>query len=386
MRKTISLFQVRPPKPDPEALGVELIQRRLARTRSEMQQSQPVVEWLEVATAMWRLRQGSDGGIFNTFADEPTVDDYPHYPTRLSSTERDKIMGWVKNRVARMADARPLPSRLPKEECQALTDAAQAMRAVYLTEHQIDVAFAAVHAQFPWLGALTEKAWRIALRRAKSGLPVGVGAMLLSGPPGLGKSSWARAVADALTVPSLAIDVGATGGTFALQGVARGWGSAEKGQLVSTIINTRLGNPVVVLDEIDAGSTHVGTTRGSVPGIYKAMMGLIEPSTAKTWICPYYQVSVDMRHVSWVCTSNDFSHVEQALIDRMVVVELPGLTHRQLLDFASREAEKRFDGDFVEAIVEQISESLKCGHRPSLRHVVRLLNRVEDAVDRPLLN
>lgn len=386
MRKRISLFRVRPQKPDPENLGVELVQRRLARIRHQMEQSYPVADWLDVSTAMWRMRQGGDDDSISGLISKPSIADYPHYPTRLSSAERSRIMVWVQKRVAAMPAGSQLSSKIPLDEREAFTAAARGMRAVYLTEHQIDEAFAAVHKDFPWLGAVTEKAWRIALRRSQSGLPVGVGAMLLSGAPGLGKSAWARAVARALEMPPVEIDVGATGGVFDVQGIALGWGSANKGKVVSTMIAERLGNPLIILDELDAGSSAAGTTRGSIPGLSKILMGMIEPSTAASWTCPYFQVPVDLRHTSWIASTNDLSHIEQALLDRMVVVDVPDMTHQHLLDFVVRETKKRFDGELVGAVVEQVKKGLKQGHRLSLRHVVRLLDRVEEAADRPMLH
>lgn len=384
MQKKITLFRARVESPDPEALGLRLIERRLARLRGQIAQSQPVADWLDVTIAMWRLQKNDDGGL-NTLIDEPTALDYPHYPTRLSTAVRDRIMAWSMARVERMSGS-ALSLKLSSEERDRLIASASSTRAVYLTEHQVDVAFSDVHKDFPWLAAATEQAWRHALRRAKSGLPAGVGALLLVGPPGLGKSSWARAVGRALTVPSLDIDVGATGGVFDLQGSAKGWGSADKGRLISLIVGECIGNPIVVLDEMDAGSRSVGATSGSLPGVYKVLMGLIEPSTAKAWTCPFYQIAFDLRHVSWICTSNGISQIEQALLDRLTVVNIPGLTPQHMLSFAFREAEKRFGTDLAELVIEQITESLQRGHQPSLRHVVKLLDKVQDAVERQMFH
>ena len=110
MQKKIKIIQVRPPKPDPEKLGVELIQRRLARIRHQMEQSQPVADWLEVAIAMWRMRQSDDESISGPLT-KPTVFDYPHYPTRLPSADRARIMDWVQKRVAAMLPENQLPSK-----------------------------------------------------------------------------------------------------------------------------------------------------------------------------------------------------------------------------------------------------------------------------------
>lgn len=386
MQKRISLLRVRPEIPDPEKLAVLLIQRRLSRIRERVMRSQQVADWLDTQTAIWKSKHvvaNENTGIQIT---KPTAEDYPHYPTRVSSTERSQIMAWVKKRVAAMPTGGQISHKIPSEEREAIAVAARTMRAVYLTTHEIDEAFSSVHKDFPWLGRVTERAWRVALNRCQSGQSVGVGALLLSGAPGSGKSSWARAVADALGLPSVGIDVGATGGVFEVQGVAQGWGSANKGKVVSTMIAQRLGNPMIILDELDAGSGSAGTTRGSIPGLSKILMGMIEPSTARSWLCPYFQVSIDLRQTSWVATTNSFAHIEQALLDRMTLIEIPNLTHQQLLEFAKREAAKRFDEDIVEVVIELFEKSSKQGHQLSLRHVKKLLDRTEEVVARPMLH
>lgn len=386
MQKRISLLRLRPEKPDPEKLAVELIQRRLSRIREQMMRSQQVVDWLDTQTEIWKSGHIFENDSFGSQITKPTAEDYPHYPTRVSSTERSQIMAWVHKRVMAMPMGSQMSHKIPSGEREAINLAAREMRAVYLTTHEIDEAFSSVHKDFPWLGCVTERAWRIALNRCQSGQSVGVGAMLLSGPPGSGKSSWARAVADALGLPSVGIDVGATGGVFEVQGVAQGWGSAHKGKVVSTMIAQRLGNPFIILDELDAGSGSIGTMHGSIPGLSKVLMGMIEPSTAGSWLCPYFQVSIDLRQTSWVATTNSFAHIEQALLDRMTLIEIPELTHQQLLEFAKREAAKRFDEDIVEVVIGLFENSSKQGQHISLRHVIKLLDRAEEIAARPILH
>lgn len=387
MKNRFTLFRALQAKTDPEWLGVQLIELRLTQQRRLIASSKSATDWLEVATQTWRLRRDDDPHALQTPADMPTIEDYPQYPKRLSPTECTRIMAWAKCRIDRIVGAlTPLPSKLTTEDREKLTAAARDMHVIHMTEHEIDVAFAGVHEEFPWLGRLTEHAWRQALHRARSCLPIGVGKLLLSGPPGLGKSAWARAVAQALTVPSVEVDVGATGGMFELQGISQGWGSAAKGRVISTLLTERIGNPMVILDEIDAGNRSTSSTRGSLPGLHKIMMGMIEPSTAKAWVCPYYQIPVDLRHLSWICTTNTIAHIEQALLERLVVIDLPDLTREQLMAFARRQAEKRFDGEVVEIVMQQVETAIQRGYRMSLRHTLRLLDRVEDAIARPVLH
>lgn len=219
MRKRITILKVRG-RPDPDALALELVERRLERHRRAMATSEPVQEWLSAAVATWKMSGRSDP-FFNQVS-EPTVDDYPRYPARLSVQERGRIFEWVKRRVDAMPGAEISP-KIPRDDRDAIAKSSDTMAAEYLSEHELDVIFAGVHKDFPWLASLTERAWRQALRRSRAGLPSGVGPLLLLGPPGVGKSSWARAVARGLGVPSIDIDVGATGGVFDLQGSGKGW-------------------------------------------------------------------------------------------------------------------------------------------------------------------
>lgn len=315
---------------------------------------------------------------------EPRLTDHPRYPRLIHPRERSIIRGWVEKRFAKSAP--PLPAKLPAAERDELLAAACSMQAVYMSEHEIDVAFSHLHEQYPWMSRLNETAWRQAARRARAGLPTGCGPLLLLGPPGLGKSSWSRSLAAALRVPELIVDAGQTGGVMDLQGCARGWGSAERGRLMSTFISTKIANPVVLVDELDAGSLSAGTKTGSLPGIFKVLLGMIEPSSASAWMCPYFQTPVDISHVTWIATSNTSAGIPGPLIDRMTVIEVQTLTFSQIADFARKAAANRLEEAEVELIVSMLKRQHKSGTRVSLRQVLRAVNRMCDASQRPILH
>lgn len=397
MRKSIVIMEIQRRQDNDRAslISSKICGRRIVRRQMAAAADPAVIKWFEGAIAMHKLKcadpdQGEQCAVFGeiVFGREPRISDHPEYPYELNRMESQKVLEWCVKRIKKLPrPGHPLPDKMSEAEKKEIRSAAEEMMAVYLTEHQIDVAFSDVHIQFPWLASLTEKAWQQALRRARSGLPAGVGPLLLLGSPGIGKSSWARAVAEGMGVPRLDIDVGATGGVFDLQGTAKGWGGADKGRLMSTIISSRTANAMVVLDEIDAGSSRNGLKGGgSLPGLFKVLMSLIEPSTSRAWVCPHYQIPVDIRHVSWIATSNRIDNVEQALLDRMTIIDLPEMTHYQLLDFAAAQAAIRFGDDFSDIVVDRVRESLRRGHRLSLRHVVKVLDRVEEAVNRPLMH
>lgn len=400
MYKPFSIMSIRqtPDARAAERLAARICEKKLQRRQRVTDCDPDALAWLETATTMWRMNaqprapQACDPDPTYDFlwpepSDEPRISDYPRYPRTVDRTVRQRVEMWCSERLKKVKlPGHPVSEKLSDLEKKEIRDASAMMSAAFLGEHQIDEAFSAIHKEFPWLGRLTEKAWRQALRRCRSGLPAGVGPLLLMGPPGLGKSSWARAVADRLGVPRLDLDAGQSGGVMDLQGTAKGWGSAERGRLMGKIISERVANPMVILDEIDAGSREVSTTRGGMPGLHKVMMGMIEPSSAASWTCPYYQVPVDLRHVSWIATSNRLDGIEQALLDRMTVVELDDLTDRQILDFARYQASTRLGDDLVDTVLVHVENSIRGGRRLSLRHIVRVLDRVEEQLDRPRLH
>ncbi|WP_203228121.1 AAA family ATPase [Roseovarius dicentrarchi] len=385
MLKRKNVFRAFDVKIHHEDLAQRIIERRLSRRVMQMESGPEVAAWLESAMAIWRIGH-DENDVIGELCNRPDASDYPHYPRRISTAEQDHIKAWARSWCVRSTGA-PLSSKIPKEDRAEIASASRSMRAQYLTEHQVDEAFSSIHRDYPWLERLTEKAWRQCLRRARAGLPAGVGPLLISGPPGLGKSSWSRAVARALGVPSVDVDVGTSGGITDLQGAARGWSSSDKGRVIRSMIVERVANPLVVLDEIDAGSTRIGTAGGGhLPGLYKIAMSMIEPSTAKSWVCPHLQIPFDLTNISWIATCNDYSHIDQPLLDRMTVIQLDDIKCDQLIDFAAREARRRFDGDVSEIVTNQVRNSMRRGARLSLRQVIRLLDRVQEAAERPILH
>lgn len=406
MKKKIKIFSVHPPVPGATDLSRKLRSRILENRRRLFSERPDVVEWIDAENAKRDLHDDlvsafgkSDGidpdfnfaGITDSIVKRQSrapveVSDHPDYPIALHHDEAERIDRWVTKRIAKARQPEKLHDKVGKDERQTLVSSCRMTEAVYLSEHEVDEIFADLHAMFPWLAMLNEKAWKQARLRSAQGRPAGIGPLILLGPPGLGKSTWAREVARQMGVPGIAVDAGQTGGMMEIQGVSKGWGNTDRGRLVASIVEDRIANPVVIVDEIDAGSSVVEGRQSVHPGLFKAMMGLIEPSTSREWTCPSYQIKFDMRNVSWVATSNDISRVEQALIDRMTVIDLPELTREQIIAFARDQAAVRLGYDAAHLVVDHIERLLWSGRRLSLRHVDRAIRRAEEALERPVLN
>ncbi|MDO5648007.1 AAA family ATPase [Paracoccus sp. (in: a-proteobacteria)] len=257
-----------------------------------------------------------------------------------------------------------------------------------VTQHQMHERIAALHEDAPWMqpaSVAVMHAMNRATRTGAAGLTMPP--LILSGPPGVGKSQWARSLARLFRVPVVDIDIGASNGaTFALSGTERGWGSAAPGRLVGTMLQTQIANPLVIVDELDKIPDAVSTNKGtSLPGAVEVLKSMIEPTTARHWTCPYYRVPFDMSSVNWVMTTNSTAALSQALLDRCTLIELRDPTTEELACVARKHIRASLPddmhgiaNDLVRGALRQRQAACK---RTSLRQLARMIQAVTDLSD-----
>lgn len=242
------------------------------------------------------------------------------------------------------------------------------------TEHQADELAAALHAEYPWMGPATEAVWHGMRRSVREGdIGLRLPPLLLDGPPGIGKSAWARSLAGLIRVPNMVYEATVENASFGLVGAQRNWGNSNPGRLLNTILTTRVGNPVVVIDEVEK-SGRAESNKGQAYSLSDALLPLLEPLSAASWSCPYFEIRFDMSYVIWVMTSNNAFILSEPLLSRCPPIRLQGITTAELVGFARREGQRRaLDEVSIEAVVEAIERH---GHfNLSLRTVVRMIGR-----------
>lgn len=293
----------------------------------------------------------------------------------------------IRRRAQALADLRIRASgmaHLDKDAREKLSGLSNGVRVVRLpSEHRADEIAATLHDEMPWMAQATTLAWHAMRESVRNGAPaLHLPPMLLDGPPGVGKSYWARRLAELIGAPSDLIDAANEPAGFAVAGSQRGWATAQAGRPVELFLRERVGNPVIVIDEIDKVGD-VRSDKGVSFALSNALLPLLEPLSAQAWSCPFFRVRFDMRWISWVLTSNNRRNVPAALLSRCRVIDVPPLSGAHLAYFARREGAARgLPADTVDALADML-RSAKRGW--DLRAVIKLIDGLVAHENRPTL-
>ena len=140
--------------------------------------------------------------------------------------------------------------------------------------------------------------------------------LLLLGPPGIGKTHFARALADLLGTGMGFLSMASMTAGWVLSGASSQWKGARPGKVFETLVDGQYANPVLVVDEIDkAGGEHAYDPLG-------ALYSLLEHDTAGSFVDEFAEVAIDASQVIWVATANDARAIPDPILNRMNVYEV----------------------------------------------------------------
>jgi ATP-dependent Lon protease len=194
-----------------------------------------------------------------------------------------------------------------EDDCRPLLTGQPAM-------HQ---ALARLRGECPAFVAVIDLVERAVCLSEMAGTGIAIPAVLLVGPPGLGKTHFARRLAGAIGAEQHAYSCATNSDAQALLvGHPPSWRGARMGVITEALLASSIANPVLVLDELDKLVTH------ATEKPYNTLLTLLEPENAVALVDEFLRIPFDLSHCLIVATANDLDALPDYIRDRFLIVAI----------------------------------------------------------------
>ena len=214
---------------------------------------------------------------------------------------------------------------------------------------------------------------------------VGGSIILFVGPPGVGKTSLGKAIAEAVNRPFYRFSVGGMRDEAEIKGHRRTYIGAMPGKIIQALKRVEVANPVIMIDEVDK----IGSDFRGDPA--SALLEVLDPEQNADFMDHYLDVRFDLSQVLFLLTANQLDTVPAPLLDRAEIIRLPGYMTSEKVEIARKHlwpaqlkahALSRSNVSLTKAVIQHLVEDY--AREPGVRRLEGLMKKILRKVARKL--